>query len=261
RQDHLVGTTAYVALVGQFSDAGPGFDGDPQAPDAVPAGGWGRYHLLALDMANDPDCVAAAAPTIISISPDTGPEAGGTALTITGSNLTGANAVTFDGTGSTSVTVVSDTQITAVTPAGTVGAVDVAVTTPAGTTTETGGFTYLAGTVPALSISDVSKVETDSGSTPFLFNVQLDQPAPAGGVTFDVATADGTATAGDDYAALSITGVTIGPGSFAAPITVEVFGDTVPEPDETFFVNITNVTNATIADGQGVGTIEDDDTA
>ena len=200
-------------------------------------------------------------PTITDISPTTGPEAGGTTVTITGTNLTGATDVTFGGTAGTGIVVNSDTQITAVTPAGTAGAVDVAVATPAGTTTETGGFTYLADTLPALSISDVSKVETDSGGTPFLFNVQLDAPAPAGGVTFDVATADGTATAGDDYAVLSITGVTIGPGSFAAPITVQVFGDTIPEPDETFFVNITNVTNATIADGQGLGTIEDDDTA
>jgi len=40
---------------------------------------------------------------------------------------------------------------------------------------------------------------------------------------------------------------------------VAVIGDIVAEPNETFFVNLSNPTNATIADSQGVGTIVDND--
>lgn len=81
-------------------------------------------------------------PTITSITPNTGAAAGGTAFTIVGTNLTGATALTIGGTAATSRVVVDDTHITAVTPAKTAGAYDVVVTTPAGSDTETNGFTY-----------------------------------------------------------------------------------------------------------------------
>ena len=42
-------------------------------------------------------------------------------------------------------------------------------------------------------------------------------------------------------------------------ITVPVLGDRLPEPDETFFVSLSGATNATIADGQGVGPIVDNE--
>ena len=69
-----------------------------------------------------------AAPTVTGISPTTGPAAGGTMVTITGTGFTGATAVDFGTTPATSVTVVSATTITADSPAGT-GTVDVTVTT------------------------------------------------------------------------------------------------------------------------------------
>ena len=82
------------------------------------------------------------APTVTSLSPATGAAAGGTAVTITGKDLTGTTGVTFGGTAATSVVVVSDTSVTCVTPAKTAGAYDVVATTPAGTGTKTNGFTY-----------------------------------------------------------------------------------------------------------------------
>jgi len=82
------------------------------------------------------------APTITSIAPATGAAAGGTAITVTGRDLTGATALTIGGTACTSRVVVSDTSITAVTPAKTAGAYDVVVTTPAGSDTLTAGYTY-----------------------------------------------------------------------------------------------------------------------
>jgi Calx-beta domain len=77
-------------------------------------------------------------------------------------------------------------------------------------------------------------------------------------VTVQYATADGGATAGSDYQAVGGT-LTFAPGETSKTITVPVNGDRLPEPNETFFVNLGNATNATIADGQGVGTIADDD--
>ncbi len=83
-------------------------------------------------------------PTITTVSPNSGPAAGGTTVTITGTNLTGASAVTFGGLAATSVTVVSATSVTCVTPAKAAGAVNVVLTTPGGSVTKTNAFTYVA---------------------------------------------------------------------------------------------------------------------
>jgi hypothetical protein len=80
---------------------------------------------------------------ITGISPTSGPTAGGTTVTITGINLTGASGVTFGGTAATNVVAVSSTQVTCSTPAKTTSTVDVVVTTPLGTTSLTQGFTYV----------------------------------------------------------------------------------------------------------------------
>jgi predicted extracellular nuclease len=114
---------------------------------------------------------------------------------------------------------------------------------------------------PNLSINDVSAVEGNSGTTTFSFDVTLSSPAPAGGVSFNVDTADGTAIAADgDYSALSTTG-SIAEGLSATTVDVTVNGDTTFEPNETFLVNLTNVVGATVSDGQGQGTITNDDVA
>jgi predicted extracellular nuclease len=112
-----------------------------------------------------------------------------------------------------------------------------------------------------LSINDVTLYEGDVGTTTFSFAVSLTSPAGAGGVTFDITTADSTATVADnDYQAKSLTGQTIPAGSSTYTFTVLVNGDTINEPDETFFVNITNVTGvSSVTDYQGLGTILNDD--
>ncbi len=115
--------------------------------------------------------------------------------------------------------------------------------------------------LPQLSISDVSASEGNSGTTQFDFTVSLSSPALAGGVSFDIATADGTATAGSDYQSRSLTSQVIAAGSNSYTFSVQVNGDVVQEPNETFIVNVTNVTGATVQDGQGQGTIQNDDTA
>jgi hypothetical protein len=110
---------------------------------------------------------------------------------------------------------------------------------------------------PSMGIADMSVSEGNTGTRTATFMVCLtkswDQP-----VTVVYATANGTATAGSDYHAASGT-LTIPAGQTTGTITVLVNGDRVAEPNETFFVNLSCPTNATIADGQGVGTIVDDE--
>ncbi len=128
------------------------------------------------------------------------------------------------------------------------------------------GQTFVA-PLPTLNINDVSQAETNAGTTTFTFTVSLTAPAGPGGVTFDIATADGTAQDGnplgedDDYVAQSLTGQTIPAGSSTYAFNVTVNGDTDIEPNETFFVNVTNIVGATAGDTQGTGTIENDDSA
>jgi uncharacterized protein len=114
-------------------------------------------------------------------------------------------------------------------------------------------------TSPTLTIDDVSANEGNSGTTSFNFTVSLSAPAGAGGVAFDVATADDTAVAPDDYTAKGLTGQSIPEGSSSYSFDVAVNGDTDTEPDESFLVDVSNVTGATVADGQGRGTIVNDD--
>src|SRR5437016_1181433 len=111
---------------------------------------------------------------------------------------------------------------------------------------------------PTISISDVSQNEGNVGPTVFTFTVSLSS-ASFQTITVNYATADGTATVADgDYVAASGT-VTFLPGVTSQPVAVTVNGDTKFEPNETFFVNLSNPVNATISDNQGVGTIVNDD--
>jgi hypothetical protein len=113
--------------------------------------------------------------------------------------------------------------------------------------------------LPAISINDVSVAETNTccGSAFARFTVSLSS-ASAKPITVDYATASGTAISGSDFDAAQGT-LTFGAGVTTQTINVPLRGDTVREPDETFVVNLTNPTNASMADGQGQGTITNDD--
>jgi Ca2+-binding RTX toxin-like protein len=132
---------------------------------------------------------------------------------------------------------------------------------------ETATWTVTCTPPPDLTINDVSMNEGNSGTTSFTFTVGLSAPARPGGVTFDIATADRTAqddnpvSEDNDYVAQSLTGQTIPEGSSTYSFTVSVNGDTTVEPNETFAVNVSNVSGATVSDGQGQGTILNDDAA
>src|SRR2546428_6323301 len=109
---------------------------------------------------------------------------------------------------------------------------------------------------PMISISDASG--TESGCTPAsaVFSVQLSRTSKQI-VSVGFATADGTASAGADYIAQS--GVlTFQPKERSKTIVVPILGDQVTEGAETFFVNLSSPVNASLADGQGMGTIFND---
>lgn len=115
---------------------------------------------------------------------------------------------------------------------------------------------------PTLNIGDVTQAEGDAGTSTFSFLVSLTAPAGAGGVSFTVNTADGTtnpANAGSDYVAIVNGSGSIMQGNSSTTVSVTVNGDTTPEPNETFFVNISNITGANAGDVQGLGTINNDD--
>jgi hypothetical protein len=111
-----------------------------------------------------------AAPTVTDVSPNTGPPAGGTSVTIKGANFTTNATVNFGPNPATNVTYVSPTELTATSPAetGTVNPsmIEVTVTTPAGSSSSTPAnhFTYVANPAPVITTQPSSKTVT-LGST------------------------------------------------------------------------------------------------
>ncbi|KAF1711888.1 hypothetical protein CSC73_03580 [Pseudoxanthomonas sacheonensis] len=110
----------------------------------------------------------------------------------------------------------------------------------------------------SLAIGDASVTEGASGTVAMTFTVSLTRASTAA-VSYNIATANGTATAGSDYAARSLAGETIAAGQTSRTFTVTVNGDAEREPSETFTVNLSGATGATLADGQATGTIVSDD--
>ena len=109
---------------------------------------------------------------------------------------------------------------------------------------------------PTLRIDDAAPVAEASGAAA-VFTVTL-SGANSQDVTAAYATSNGTAVAGSDYTATSST-LTIQAGARTGTIQVPILDDSVDEPNETFTVRLSNPTNATILDDEGVGTIADND--
>ncbi len=89
-------------------------------------------------------------PTVTGVSPPSGPAAGGTSVTISGANLTGATTVDFGSTAATNVSAVSASQITATSPAGS-GTIDVTVTTAGGTSALSSADQFSYEAAPAIT--------------------------------------------------------------------------------------------------------------
>ena len=111
---------------------------------------------------------------------------------------------------------------------------------------------------PELSVVSVSVAEGDKGRATVTITVRLSAPATST-VTVRATTRNGTATAGSDYVATTVT-LTFAPGATTATFTVSVIADKTREGDETFFVDLSSATGATIAQGAtGTVTIRNDD--
>ncbi|KAM3097987.1 Calx-beta domain-containing protein, partial [Phormidesmis sp. 146-35] len=113
--------------------------------------------------------------------------------------------------------------------------------------------------LPTVSItSPTPQREGNTGITPYTFVVSLSQPSPQP-ITVPYSTANGTATlANNDYLAATDL-ITFNPGDTSKTITVNALGDTRFEPNESFTVNLTSPTNATIATSTSTATLTNDD--
>ena len=111
--------------------------------------------------------------------------------------------------------------------------------------------------IPTISINNVTLSEGNTGTRLFLLSVTLSNPS-SNNIMVQFATAENTAKAGSDYTPFSGT-LSFAPGVTTRLVSVVVNSDQTVEPDETLFVNLTTPTEATIADAQGIGTIQNDD--
>lgn len=161
----------------------------------------------------------ASAPALASIAPNTGSTAGGTSVTITDTNFTGATAVTIGGAAAMGVSVIGATTISAVTLAHGAGVVDVVVTTPGGSGTGSGLYTYA---VPATTTAVASsKNPSQVGqSVTFIATVSSKADTPSGTVVFnDGGTALGTAALAGGVASLTTSALTLGTNAITAAFT------------------------------------------
>lgn len=110
---------------------------------------------------------------------------------------------------------------------------------------------------PSITVGNTSKNEGWTPNNPYNFTVALSAPSPQE-VRVNWATANGSAVAPSDYTAGGGT-LVFGPGQTAKTITVAVQGDITTEAHETLAVNLSAPVNATIADGQGMASVWNDD--
>ena len=187
----------------------------------TPAGTAGTASVLVTtpggtNAANSLYTYVTPAPTVTAVAPSSGTTLGGTSVTITGTNFTGATAVTFGGAAATGVTVVSATSITATTPAHAVGVVNVVVTTPGGSGTGSGLYTFV---ILVTSIQLTSSVNPAAAGTPVTFTATITSGSgtPTGILTFkDGATIIGTATLAGGVAVFTTSALTVGTHSITA---------------------------------------------
>ncbi|MGD7246808.1 putative Ig domain-containing protein [Ralstonia pseudosolanacearum] len=135
--------------------------------------------------------VTSTAPTVTGISPSSGGTGGGTSVAVTGTGFTGATAVKFGSTNAGSFTVNSATSITATSPAGSAGTVDLTVTTSGGTsaTSSADQFTYVA---PPTANASSATVAHGSSSNAITLSISGGTPTS---VAVSTAASHGTATA------------------------------------------------------------------
>jgi len=133
-------------------------------------------------------------PAVTGISPGIGPTGGGTTVTITGYNFGGATAVRFGSVPATSYTVNTNTVITATSPAGTAGTVDVRVTKLYATSAIVAGDQFTYTPVPAITSVSLSEGTTTGGTAVTITGVNLlgATSVTFGGITADISSVSAT---------------------------------------------------------------------
>ena len=161
---HTTTYSAWVSAMWDFTGALTSYAVLPGAPTVDPnLSAFDEFGNEVYNQSNRAYLVLAPgfvpAPRITDVSPTSGPAAGGTTVTISGTAFTGATALTFGGHPAASFTVNGDTSITAVSPAASGGTVDIAVSTAGGTSgaSPDDQFTFIAAPV-------VSGISPNSGA-------------------------------------------------------------------------------------------------
>jgi hypothetical protein len=227
---NLTGATAVSFGSGAASDVAAG--SDTQVTATSPAGS-GTVDVRVTTpggtsaASSDGEFTYIPAPAVTSVDPDAGPEAGGTGVTIAGSNLTGATVVSFGSADATGVSVVSESEITATSPAGS-GTAYVRVTTPGGTSADVADAEFTYYPVPA-----VTSLESGGGPEAGGFYVYI------GGTGFTGATAV-------RFGSAAATGLTVNsdtqitvispPGSGTVYVTVTTPGGTSEDTDDSEYI-------------------------
>ncbi len=179
-------------------------------------------------------------PTLTDVSPVSGPVAGGTTITITGTNLSGA-LVQVGGVNAL-VTATSATSITARTPAGTAGAKNVLITTAGGSVTGTGAFTYVA--LPTITAVSPPSGPLGGGTTITITGTNLS------GASVKV---DGVAATGVVASATSVTATTPARTAGAKTVAVTTAGGSASKPAAFTYVAAPTVTSVTPSSGPAAG--------
>ena len=149
-------------------------------PVGVAATGWGAYFAL---NGNGKLAVVSVPPSVTSVTPSSGPTAGGTAITISGTGfVAGQTTATLGGVPLVNVTVVNSSTLTATTPAGSAGPADIAVTVGPAAASLAGGFTYIPPPPPPVPSSEPLGVVAQAGNG----SASVSWSAPASSGSFPV---------------------------------------------------------------------------
>ena len=177
-------------------------------------------------------------PRVSSVSVTSGPAAGGTSVTVTGTGFTGATAVRFGGTPAASFTVNGDTSITALSPVASAGTVDITVTTPGGTSAASASdqFTFIS--TPAVSGINPNSGTVNGGTLVMITGANFIDVAavnfgdtPAGFTVNDDSTITAVSPAAEAADTVHVTVVTV--GGMSATSVADEFTYTASTPTST----------------------------
>ena len=209
--------------------------------------GTGYDGPTGLGTPNGTGAFAAPRPSITSISPTLGPPAGGTTVTLTGVDFSGATAVAFGVTAASSFTVVSGTSVRAVSPSGT-GTVDITVTTPYGTSATGSADRFSYSVAPSITSANSTTFTVGSAGT---FSVTTTgSPTPAISETGALPTGVTLTDNGNGTATLAGTPAAGTAASY--PITITAANGVTPDATQGFTVTV-NAPTHTLSGGVTAG--------